>query len=130
MAEEEIKELVEETKASYDLRSRLQGRLMRTATVSVYTDEVTAEKHLALENKINALKRSVTALVMIQDTAKSIGLPEAAEALQPRLFARPDGPLRDRQEPHSRNASRRHPGPAQDRHPVGLHQRRRLHHLE
>jgi hypothetical protein len=48
-------------KSTFDLKARLQGRGLRSGSITLYLDEVTGEKHLNLENQIEALKLVVAA---------------------------------------------------------------------
>lgn len=53
---DQIDEVVAEAKTGFSLKDRLQGRALRTATVTVYTDEVLGEKHQDAEREIANLK--------------------------------------------------------------------------
>lgn len=80
--EEEIEQIATEAKGDYDLAARLRGRSMRTKTVTLFTDEPTAEKHQELESKIKLLRASVENMEIIREAAVSIELPQVAKAIQ------------------------------------------------
>lgn len=54
--ETQVKEVVEEARGSFNLQDRLKGIARRTATVTVYTDEVLGEKHGKLKEEIDSLR--------------------------------------------------------------------------
>ena len=51
-----IEELATEVKGAYDLRARLQNRAMRTAIVTVFTDEVLGEQHLKIAEEVKQIE--------------------------------------------------------------------------
>jgi hypothetical protein len=57
----DIDEEVTEAKSGFDLKARLQGRALRTATIELFLDEVLGEKHLDNEQKLEAYKLIVAA---------------------------------------------------------------------
>jgi hypothetical protein len=54
-----IEKIVNETREEFDLGDFLQGRSVRTKTVTAYTDEVTAEKRGGFERMIETLENGV-----------------------------------------------------------------------
>ena len=43
---------VVEAKSSFDLKSRLQGRMLRTGSITIFTDEIAGEKHMAVSEEL------------------------------------------------------------------------------
>lgn len=77
---------VAEAKSGFDLKARLSGRAMRTATIELFTDEVTGEKHLDNEQKLEAYKLIVKAAetegIVLTDENKETLAGAEAEAYQ------------------------------------------------
>lgn len=74
-------EFVEEVKSTFDLSARLRGRSLRTDSVVVYTDEVTAERIQTLETALQQLSDMPTSLKTIANAARGFGIEAAADAL-------------------------------------------------
>jgi vacuolar-type H+-ATPase subunit I/STV1 len=55
----QVKEVVEEARATFSLADRLKGISRRTASVTVYTDEVLGEKYGKLKEQIDSLRQLI-----------------------------------------------------------------------
>lgn len=86
--EEQVKAVAEEARDDFDLISDLRGLSKRTATVTVYTDEVLGEKHGKLKAQIDGLRaliKPVEGITLSQDVVDETTA--QIEKVQPALDA-------------------------------------------
>lgn len=81
-AEQEVEQIATEAKEGFDLEATLNDRAFRTASITVFTDEVTGEKLEEVEQAIAKLVGAPESLTLLQDAAEKFGLADAAKALR------------------------------------------------
>ena len=77
-----ITQIVAEAKAGFNLTARLQGRALRTGSITVYTDEIAGEKYKAIDLKLQQISDSAANLKKLAEAARNVGLEAGAVALE------------------------------------------------